>query len=264
MAMEYGQGYGVGAEERRHRLPAGLRAPLTARAWREFGYLMLSLPISVTMFCFAITMTSVGVGLLITFLGIPVLAATLAACRGFGALERARARGLLGLRIDEPEPLRVRKGGFMGWMGAVLKSGSSWRQLLYGLLHFPWAVFAFCVALTFWTYGWALLTYPLWFWATRMTAGSDGIQFYSDETATPIEDGAVDWAETSAPYVTVARLTVGEQPAEGAARDSFAAEVEQATFDPWQALAAHRPLGGIMRARKHAYFASQKTRGAVS
>ena len=182
MAMEYGQGYGVGAEERRHRLPAGLRAPLTARAWREFGYLMLSLPISVTMFCFAITMTSVGVGLLITFLGIPVLAATLAACRGFGALERARARGLLGLRIDEPEPLRVRKGGFMGWMGAVLKSGSSWRQLLYGLLHFPWAVFAFCVALTFWTYGWALLTYPLWFWATRMTAGSDGIQFYSDET----------------------------------------------------------------------------------
>ena len=42
------------------------------------------------------------------------------------------------------------------------------------------------------------------------------------------------------------------------------ADVEQATFDPWEALAAHRPLGAIMRARKHAYFASQKTRGAVS
>jgi hypothetical protein len=87
------------------------------------------------------------------------------------------------------------------------------------------------------------------------------LQFYSDEKTTPIEDGAVDWREEAAPYVTVASLTIGEQPAELA---GFAAEVEQATFDPWQALAAHRPLGGIMRARKHAYFASQKTRGAVS
>jgi hypothetical protein len=89
------------------------------------------------------------------------------------------------------------------------------------------------------------------------------LQFYSDDTTTPIEDGAVDWTEASAPYVTVARLTIGEQPPDGAERDQLGAEVEAATFDPWQALAAHRPLGGIMRARKHAYFASQKTRGAV-
>jgi hypothetical protein len=90
------------------------------------------------------------------------------------------------------------------------------------------------------------------------------LQFYSDEKATPIEDGAVDWSEASAPYVTVARLTIGEQPAEGAARAQLDADVEKTTFDPWEALAAHRPLGAIMRARKHAYFASQKTRGSVS
>jgi hypothetical protein len=90
------------------------------------------------------------------------------------------------------------------------------------------------------------------------------LQFYSDEKATPIEDGAVDWAEASAPYVTVARLTIGEQPAEGAARAQLDADVEKATFDPWEALAAHRPLGAIMRARKHAYFASQKARGSAS
>ncbi|MGZ3428632.1 MAG: catalase, partial [Polyangia bacterium] len=33
------------------------------------------------------------------------------------------------------------------------------------------------------------------------------LQFYSDERSTPIEDGAVDWSEASAPYLTVARLT---------------------------------------------------------
>ena len=44
----------------------------------------------------------------------------------------------------------------LAWVGALLKSGTSWRHLLYALLHLPWAVFAFVVAVTFWAYGWAL------------------------------------------------------------------------------------------------------------
>ncbi|GGT27731.1 sensor histidine kinase [Streptomyces chromofuscus] len=192
MATEYGQGYGHrsgpsdwGAEgdvERRYRLPAGLRAPFEGRTWREFAYVLLSLPISVLMFTYAVTMLSLGAGLLVTFLGIPVLAAGLAGCRGLGALERARARGLLGLDVADPEPLRVRRSGVMAWMGAVLKSGTSWRHLLYAVLHFPWSVFSFVVAVNFWAYGWALLTYPLWFWLFPMYGGQDGLQLYGDET----------------------------------------------------------------------------------
>ncbi|MFG2347164.1 sensor histidine kinase [Streptomyces phaeochromogenes] len=190
MATEYGQGYGwdggpgfrgEGAEERRHLLPAALRAPIEARSWREFGYLMLSLPISIIMFTFAVTMVSLGAGLLVTFLGIPVLAAGLAGCRGLGALERTRARGLLGLDVAAPEPLRMTKQGPMAWMGAMLKSGASWRHLLYAVLHFPWAVFAFSVAISFWTYGWAMLTYPLWFWLFPVYGGQDGLQLYGDQ-----------------------------------------------------------------------------------
>ncbi|MFD7711007.1 sensor histidine kinase [Streptomyces sp. NPDC059785] len=191
MATEYGQGYGrhsgsgfqgLGAEDRRHRLPAALRAPLEGRTWREFGYLMLSLPISILMFVYVITMVSLGLGLLITFLGIPVLAAALAGGRGFGVLERARARGLLGLEVAEPEPLRKKGRGLMATTGALLKSGTSWRHLLYAVLHFPWAVFAFSVSLAFWAYGWAMLTYPVWFWLFPMYGGQDGLQLYGDET----------------------------------------------------------------------------------
>ena len=62
-------------------------------------------------------MVSLGAGLLVTFLGIPVLAAALAGCRGFGALERARARGLLGLDVADPEPLRTQRprAAWRGW-----------------------------------------------------------------------------------------------------------------------------------------------------
>ncbi|MER7485223.1 sensor domain-containing protein [Streptomyces sp. NPDC126497] len=189
MATEYGQGYGLLTESghpgrtggRRHRLPAALRAPVEGRAWRELGHVLLSLPISILLFTYAVTMVSLGAGLLVTFLGVPVLAAALAGCRGFGAVERARARGLLGLEVGEPEPLRMRRQGFMAWIGAVLKSGASWRALLYAVLHMPWAVLSFTVSVTVWSVGWSLLTYPLWFWVLPTYAGQDGIQLYGDE-----------------------------------------------------------------------------------
>ncbi|MEU8973772.1 sensor domain-containing protein [Streptomyces monashensis] len=184
MAMEYGHGYERGQGRPAgtgHRLPAGLRAPFEARSWREFGYVLLSLPISIVLFTWTVAMVSLGAGLLVTFLGVPVLAAALAGCRGFGALERARARTLLGLEVAAPEPLRVGKPGALPWMGAVLKSGASWRSTLYTLVQFPWAVFSFVVAVTLWPLGWSLLTYPLWFWVFPAYVGQGGLQLYGDE-----------------------------------------------------------------------------------
>ncbi|WP_428935190.1 sensor histidine kinase [Streptomyces sp. ACT015] len=178
----YGRDAGLrGGYGRGHRLPAGLRAPFEGRSWREFGYVLLGLPVGILLFTYAVTMVSLGMGLLVTFVGIPVLALALAGCRGLGALERTRARALLGLEVAAPEPLRTRGDGFMAWVGALLKSGASWRTLLYAVVQFPWSVFSFCVALPLWTCGWALLTYPLWFWVFPMYAGQGGLQLYGDE-----------------------------------------------------------------------------------
>lgn len=84
------------------------------------------------------------------------------------------------------------------------------------------------------------------------------LQPFVDEATTPIEDASVDWPT---PYTTVARLTLPRQ--DPAADPTLAEQVEAAVFDPWQALAAHRPLGDVMRARKVVYFESQKGRGAA-
>ncbi|CAM5382150.1 hypothetical protein SALBM217S_09765 [Streptomyces griseoloalbus] len=136
MATEYGQGYGLptgpgharGVEGRRHRMPAALRAPVEGRAWRELAYVLLSLPISILLFTYAVTMVSLGAGLLVTFLGVPVLAAALAGCRGFGSVERARARGLLGLDVGEPEPPAAEAAGVHG----VGRGGAEERHVLAG------------------------------------------------------------------------------------------------------------------------------------
>ena len=80
-----------------------------------------------------------------------------------------------------------------------------------------------------------------------------GLQFFTDEATTPIEDPTKPWPESASPFVTVARLSL----------ESVADTVEGLKFDPWGGLADHRPLGEIMRARKAYYFLSQKERGAA-
>ena len=84
------------------------------------------------------------------------------------------------------------------------------------------------------------------------------LQFFVDEAITPIEDASVAWPDGQTPIVAVARLTL---PRQGV--DAAAAEAESAHFDPWAGLAAHRPLGELMRARKVAYYESQKGRNAA-
>jgi catalase len=89
------------------------------------------------------------------------------------------------------------------------------------------------------------------------------LQFYVDDTKTPIEDASTEWLEADAPMVTVARLTLAQQDLDSPRGRRVADYVESLSFDPWHALEAHKPLGNIMRARNHAYRLSTKERGAA-
>ncbi|MEU9142769.1 sensor domain-containing protein [Streptomyces sp. NPDC048349] len=159
---------------------AVVRAPVAGRTWREFGFLLIGLPLSVLYFSLVLAGLSVGAGLLVTFLGVPVLAGVLAMSRGFGRLERTRVRVLLAADIADPAPVRGRKPGAASAMGALLRSGSAWRHVLYCLIHFPWGVFSFTVALVFWASGWAYLLYPLWFWVFPAYTDQPGLQLFQN------------------------------------------------------------------------------------
>ncbi len=161
-------------------VPEALTAPLGGRMWRELLYVVLGLPAGVVGFTYVVTALSLGAGLMVTFVGIPLLAAALWGCRGFGAVERARARALLRVRVDGPEPVRSGGRGAVGWVGGQLRSGPSWRHALYALLVMPWSVFTFCVVIPLWTTGWVMLTYPAYRWVFPRYAGIPGAQIYRD------------------------------------------------------------------------------------
>jgi hypothetical protein len=84
-------------------------------------------------------------------------------------------------------------------------------------------------------------------------------QFFTDEAATPIERSDIDWPS---PYVTLGTLTFEPAASDPKKRASLDAFVSAMSFDPWHALVEHRPLGSVMRARKHAYYASTQARKA--
>ena len=79
-----------------------------------------------------------------------------------------------------------------------------------------------------------------------------------DLETTPVEDASVVWPEDKTPYVAVGRITAAPQQAWSDAR--LAHFNEGIAFSPWHALAAHRPLGSVMRARKAAYEMSSRFR----
>jgi hypothetical protein len=83
-------------------------------------------------------------------------------------------------------------------------------------------------------------------------------QLCTDMELMPIENAAVVWPEEVSPYRRVARIVVAPQTAWSEARSSAVDDGMQ--FSPWHGLAAYRPLGGIMRARKRVYEAARKFR----
>ncbi|EST19719.1 hypothetical protein N566_28440, partial [Streptomycetaceae bacterium MP113-05] len=175
-------GGSTAGSSRRGPLTHLLLAPVSGRTWRAYAFVATGVFVAPLAFAFAVAMVSAGAGLLVTFLGVPVLAAGLAGCRAIGRLERGRARALLELRVDEPEPVSVlqRGPGVMARVGALLRSGVSWRSLLYALLHFPWAVFSFCTTAVFWAYGWGAFLYPAWHWVFPVFTDQPGLQMWGD------------------------------------------------------------------------------------
>jgi signal transduction histidine kinase len=139
----------------------------------EFGYAMADLPIAVAGFVFVVVTFSVGVGMAVTFAGLPIIAGSVLACRVAGAGERARARAMLGVEVGEPAPFRPRPG-FLGWLRSALGDVTGWRAVLYLLAKYPVGLATFIVAAVFYLEGLYLLLYPGLHLLGPMQTGDDG------------------------------------------------------------------------------------------
>jgi hypothetical protein len=132
-----------------------LRPLITTRGWTQLTHHLLGLPLGTAYFVWLVTGLSLGLGLVVTLLGIPILTLVLANVRPLLMAERGLANALLG--ADLP-PVAIAPGG-EGWLGrlkAYWTDGTTWRGVVYLLLRFPVGLFTFIVAVTAYSVaGWA-------------------------------------------------------------------------------------------------------------
>ncbi|MEU6521951.1 sensor domain-containing protein [Streptomyces sp. NPDC046924] len=129
--------------------PPPVRLAYDRHAWKEIAHLLANLPVALVGFIYVTTVLFTGLGLTVTVIGFPLLAAGLAGARWLGRAERARARALLGVRVEEPSPLPLRgPGGFLPRMWMALKDPVGWRTMLYEAIRLPWGIVTFTVTLT--------------------------------------------------------------------------------------------------------------------
>ncbi|MGW7332732.1 sensor histidine kinase [Streptomyces sp. NPDC054840] len=163
--------------------PPPVRAVFSAVTWKEIAYLVSNLPLAIVGFVYAVVMVSTAGGLSVTAVGIPLLACGLYLSRQLGRLDRARARGLLGVRVDEPTPIPgpKRSGGFFPWLWTSIKDPVGWRTVLYQLIRLPWGVLTFTVALTGLFVLWPVLPYLVRLMANADRAMVRGLLSPSDD-----------------------------------------------------------------------------------
>jgi hypothetical protein len=87
------------------------------------------------------------------------------------------------------------------------------------------------------------------------------VQFQVDACKQPIEAADVEWKREEAPVIRVGQLRVPKQVFAGVDKPSKSDQMcEEISYNPWHALAAHKPLGNMNRAREHVYYELQKSR----
>ena len=110
-------------------------------------YLLLSLPIGILYFVVLITGFSLGAGLLITLVGIPILVAMIFVTYILGDLDRKMTSLLLGVNIAKPEARPSNDDSARAILVAQVKSLQFWKELGYLLLKMPLGVISFTIAI---------------------------------------------------------------------------------------------------------------------
>ncbi|MEU9098134.1 sensor domain-containing protein [Streptomyces sp. NPDC048361] len=141
-------------------VPPVVRFAYDQHTWKEVVHLLADLPMAIFGFVYVVVMVVLGLGLSVTVIGLPLLAAGLLGARQLGKAERARARGLLGVRVEEPTPIPAgpsRHGGFFPWLWTSLRDPVAWRNVLYEFVRLPWGILTFTVTLVSLIVAWPVL-----------------------------------------------------------------------------------------------------------
>ncbi|MEY7974284.1 sensor domain-containing protein [Saccharomonospora xinjiangensis] len=163
----------------------------------SLAYLLLSFPVGVAAFVVLLTLTVLGVGTAIVWVGLPVLGATVLLTRGAAVMERARVYALLGSYIP-PASRPLPEGDFRQRWRTRLTDTATWREYTYLFLLFPIGIVEFVSMVVTWGVSLALLGLPIYY---RFLPG--GVWHF------PSNDPAVRWVTVDSVWSALPWSAIG-------------------------------------------------------
>lgn len=138
-------------------------APLRARSYTNLLYLALAFPLGLAYFVFLVTGLSVGLGLTIVWIGLPILAVVFLGSFGLSLFERQLAIRLLGadvppMSLDTPPP-----AGFWARVKAFLSNPATWKGMGYLAIKFPLGLGTFVLFVTLTSVSLSFLLAPFYY-----------------------------------------------------------------------------------------------------
>lgn len=117
----------------------------------DSGYTLVGFPLATASFVVAVTGLSAGLGTLVIVVGLPIIACTLLLARLFADIERLRIPSVLRMPRTRPIYRTSQRGdGIWKRMFTPLSQTQSWLDLVHAIVHFPIAVAAFSVVVSWW------------------------------------------------------------------------------------------------------------------
>jgi len=132
----------------------------------DSGYVLLGFPLALASFIVLIVGLAVGAGLVVTVIGLPILAGTLYAARGWADIERLRLPAVLRQPRIRPQ-YRTPEPGASAWrrIFVPIADTQSWLDLAHGLLKLFVVLGTFVITVVWWAGAIAGSLYWAYDWA---------------------------------------------------------------------------------------------------
>ncbi|MEU4562406.1 sensor domain-containing protein [Actinoplanes sp. NPDC023936] len=134
-------------------------APTFTRLAADTRYVLGGFPLGLAATIVTVTGFSLGLGLAVVWIGVPILIATMMMARGLAVTERAR------LGLAPARDYRAGGSSVVSRLVAVLTDPQSWRDLVHAVFRFIPSTIAFSFVVTWWAGVLGGLSWALWGWA---------------------------------------------------------------------------------------------------
>lgn len=134
----------------------------SALTWSEVLHGLVNFVVAIPFFVITVVLISVGLGLGVIYVGIPILMAGLLFARATGHVHRAMGYALLGTYVRRPERPRSQRRGPVGAGLAVVRDGANWRAVCFHVVDVVLAPVQFAFTVGFLAYGLGAITYAVW------------------------------------------------------------------------------------------------------